>query len=219
MTPSGGKVRRLRFRNFQSIILLMVLPKVKTSVSVGDYLDSEVTSLVKHEYISGEVYAMAGASDRHHRISANLFKMLDDHLPDGDCEAFWTELKLRADEETFYYPDVFVACDENPESAFYRDRPVLIIEVVSPSTRTIDRREKLLAYKRIPSLREYAVVEQDKMHIEMHRRQDDGSWITQFYTEGDREIDVEFRSVSLLTSLDAIYRRVRFPAPAQPLAE
>jgi Uma2 family endonuclease len=113
----------------------MGLSKLKTKISVEDYLEGEQFSQVRHEYVSGEVYAMAGASDRHHRISMNLAKKLDDHLENSKCEAFMIDLKLKADEATFYYPDVFVACDESPASRFYREEPVLIIEVLSPATR------------------------------------------------------------------------------------
>lgn len=186
------------------------MAKLKTKISVADYLDSEMVSPVKHEFVDGEVYAMAGASDRHHRISANLFKLLDSHLEESKCEVFITDLKLKTNENTFYYPDVFVACDENPESAYHRSTPVLIIEVVSPSTRQIDRREKLHAYQQITSLQEYLVVEQDKMHIELHRRQPNGNWITHFYNESDRDITIEFQSVSLKTNVDEIYQRVNF---------
>lgn len=188
----------------------MGLPKLKTKISVKDYLEGEKVSQIKHEYIDGEVYTMAGASDKHHRISLNLAKKLDDYLEDSDCEAFMVDMKLKADENTFYYPDVFVACDENPESAFYREYPVLIIEVLSPSTRQTDRREKLRIYQQIPSVQEYVIIEQDKIHIELHRRQPDGHWITYFYNQSDRDEDIEFQSVGLKLTLDTIYQRVKF---------
>lgn len=188
----------------------MGLPKLKTKISVEDYLEGESVSQVKHEYLAGEVYAMAGASDRHHRICANLFIKLDSHLENSECEAFITDLKLKAGEDTFYYPDVMVACEQNPPSEYYREMPVLIIEVVSPSTRQIDRREKLRAYQQIPSVHEYVIVEQDKMHLEIHRRQPDGHWITYFYNESDLDEEIEFQAVDLKLNLEEIYRRVRF---------
>ncbi len=146
----------------------------------------------------------------HHRISANLFTKLDTHLDGSDCEAFITDLKLKVNKDTFYYPDVFVACDEDPQSAYYREAPVLIFEVTSPSTRQIDRREKLRAYQQMPSVQEYVVIEQDKMHIELHRRQPNGNWITYFYNHGDLDEDIEFQSVGLKMNLEEIYRRVKF---------
>ncbi len=188
----------------------MGLAKLKTKISLEDYLEGEQISQTKHEYINGEVYAMAGASDRHHRISLNLTKRLDDHLEDSVCQVFMAEMKLKADTKTFYYPDVFVACDQNPESAFYREEPILIVEVVSPSTRQTDRREKLRVYQQIPTVREYVIIEQDKMLIELHRRQPDGRWITYFYNEGDLDEIIEFQSVELKLTLEEIYRRVDF---------
>lgn len=188
----------------------MGLAKLKTKINVADYLSAEMVSREKHEFVNGEVYAMAGAGDRHHRIALNLITALDKHVKESDCEAFITDMKLKVNQNTFYYPDVFVACDESPESAYYRTTPVLVIEVLSPSTRQIDRREKLLAYQQVPSVLEYIIVEQEKIHIELHRRQPNGSWITYFYNKSDRDVDIEFQSVGLKTNLDEIYSRVDF---------
>jgi len=188
----------------------MGLAKLKTKIRIEDYLEGEETSQIKHEFIDGEVFAKASASERHHRISLNLAKRLDDHLENSSCQVFMAEMKLQADEKTFYYPDVFVACDQPPKSEFYREEPILIIEVVSPLTRQIDRREKLRIYQQIPTVQEYVVVEQDKMHIEIHRRQPDGRWITYFYNESDLDEQIEFQSINLSLNLEEIYNRVRF---------
>ena len=151
----------------------MGVPKLKTKISATEYLKDELVRQTRHEFVSGEVYAMAGANDRHHRIAANLFTKLDAHLIGSNCDAFITEIKVKVNEELFYYPDVFVACDKNPASAYYREHPVLVIEVASPSTRQTDRREKLRAYQQMADVLEYVLVEQDKLHIELHRRQPD----------------------------------------------
>ena len=188
----------------------MGLAKLKTKISIEDYLEGENFSEIKHEFINGEVYAMAGASDRHYRIEMNIATKLDAHLAQSKFEAFMAEMKLKADEKTFYYPDVFVSCDKVIKSSFYREEPILIIEVVSPSTRQIDRREKLRVYQQIPAVQEYVIIEQDKMLIELHRRQPDGRWITYFYNEGDLEEQIEFQSVNLSLNLEEIYNRVRF---------
>lgn len=195
----------------------MGVPKLKTKITVEEYLEGEKVSSIKHEYVSGEVYAMARASDRHHRITLNIFSLLDPHLEDSQCEVFVLDLKLKANEDTFYYPDVFVARDQNPASEFYREEPVLVIEVASPLTRQIVRREKLKIYQSIPSVKEYVTVEQDKTRIEIHRRQPDGTWITYFYNENDLDEVIEFQSVGLKTRLDEIYRRVKFPVGERSL--
>ncbi len=196
----------------------MGVPKLKTKISVEEYLEGELISPIRHEYIGGEVYAMAGASDRHHRICSNLFTSLDEYLEDSDCDVLHLDMKLRVSSDNiFYYPDVFVACDQNPVSEFYREEPVLVIEIASPSTRQIDRREKLKVYQSIPSVKEYVTVEQDKTHVELHRRQANGTWITYFYNENDLDEVIEFQSVGLKTGLDEIYRRVKFPVAERSL--
>jgi Uma2 family endonuclease len=166
--------------------------KLKTKITVEDYLEGEKITRIKHEYISGEVYAMAGASDRHYGICANIFTKLDAHLENSECEAFMAEMKLKVNEEIFYYPDVFVSCDETPKSAYFREEPILIVEVVSPSTRQTDRREKLCFYQHMPSVQEHVIIEQDKVSVELHRRQPDARWITYFYNTSDFDEQIEF---------------------------
>jgi Uma2 family endonuclease len=185
--------------------------KLKTKIGVDEYLEGEKVSRIKHEYVSGEIYAMAGVSDRHNRICGNFYVLLDSHLDGSECEVFVAEIKLKTGESSYYYPDVFVACEKNPENEYFRTTAVLVIEVVLPSTRQIDRREKLHAYQQMPSVNEYVIVEQDKMHIELHRLQPNGNWITYFYNDNDLDVDIEFESVGLKTNLEAIYRRVNFP--------
>lgn len=186
----------------------MGLPKLKTKVSVEDYLEGEKISPVRHEYVEGEVFVMAGTSANHGRISVNLTTALSVHLRNSPCEPFAGETKVRVTPNVYYYPDVLVSCEENPESPYFRNAPILIIEVTSPSTRQIDRREKLLFYQQMPSVQEYAVVDQHKINIELHRRQPDARWITYYFDKSDTE--VEFQSVGLTLSIDEIYRRVRF---------
>ena len=186
----------------------MGLLKLKTKISVEDYLEGEKISPVKYEYVEGEVYAMAGTSDNHSRICINLTTVLSIHLRDSKCEPFAGETKVRVTSKVYYYPDVLVSCEDDPENPYFRNAPILIIEVTSPSTAHIDRREKLLFYQQMPSVQEYAVVDQHKINIELHRRQSNGGWITYYFDESDAEI--EFQSVKLTLPISEIYRRVRF---------
>src|SRR5437660_7721120 len=135
----------------------MSVPRRLHRLSVDEYLEAEKDSPVRHEFIDGQIYAMAGASDRHNRISINLTKALDDRLTDGPCEVFMADMKVWVSETIFYYPDVVVACDGPGADSYYRKHPKLIIEVSSPSTERIDRSEKLLAYKQVKSLKEYVI--------------------------------------------------------------
>lgn len=186
----------------------MGLVKLKTKISVTDYLEGEKFSSVKHEYVEGEVYAMAGTSDNHNRIAGNIHSILLNHLRDSICEPFFGDIKVRSTQNVFYYPDVLVSCEENPESPYFRNQPILIIEVTSTSTEHIDRREKLLFYQQMPSVLEYVVIDQYRMSVEVHRRQNDGRWITYYFNEPSEE--VEFSSVELTLPITEIYRRVSF---------
>ena len=186
----------------------MGLPKLKTKISVEDYLEGEKISPVKHEFVEGEVYAMAGTTIRHKIIAGEIYSRLLIKLDGSKCQPFMSDVKVRATAKTYYYPDVMVSCEETEQSSLLCEKPILIIEVVSPSTEHIDRREKLLFYQQMPSVLEYVIVDQKKMNVEVHRRQNDGRWITYYFNESDDE--VEFQSVGLTLPLPEIYRRVRF---------
>ena len=186
----------------------MGLPKLKTKVSVEDYLEGEKISPVKHEYIEGEVYAMAGGSDNHNRIAIELVTLLSIHLRGSKCEPFFGDIKVRASKTVYYYPDVLVSCEDEPDDPYFRNQPILIVEVISPSTGRIDRSEKLLYYLQMPSLREYVIVDQETMNVEVHRRQINGGWITYIFNETSDV--VELASVELSIPLPDIYRRVQF---------
>ncbi len=186
----------------------MAVANFKRKITISDYLADESSGEVKHEYIYGEIFAMAGTSDRHNRIAGNFFSKIDNHLAESECETFIESVKLKADAQTFYYPDVMVACDDAPESAYFREKPILIIEILSPTTERTDRNEKLSVYKNIPILQEYVIAWQEKMQIEIYRRQADGNWLNFIYGENESEIELE--SIDLKITLKEIYRRVRF---------
>lgn len=186
----------------------MGLPKLKTKISVADYLEGEKISSIKYEYICGEVYAMAGTTLCHNIIAGEIFARLLAKLASSECQPFMSDVKVRANAETFYYPDVMVSCEEIKQNSLICEKPILIVEVISPSTRTIDRREKLFHYQQMPSVQEYVIVDQHKKNVEVHRRQPNGSWITYYFDEDDEA--VEFASVELTLPLTEIYRRVRF---------
>ena len=144
-------------------------------MSVEDYLELEKTATVRHEYVAGEVYAMTGASRRHNRIAGNVYRKVSDAAAGGPCRVYMETVKLRV-EDIFYYPDVMVACEDEPEDPYYEDDPCLVVEVVSPSTESTDRREKLAAYKRLPGLEAYLIVDQDRKQVERHFRDEEGAW-------------------------------------------
>lgn len=145
-------------------------------LSVGDYLRFEETSPTRHEYVAGELYALAGATRRHNRIAGNIYASLLAASRGGSCRVSISDIRLQAASEVNYYPDVMVACGSEPADPMSEHAPCLIIEVSSPSTRSIDTREKALVYKRIDSLRAYLIVHQDVRRIERHWRDESGAW-------------------------------------------
>lgn len=146
------------------------------TVSEQEYLDGEKISEVKHEYIDGYIYAMAGASRRHVIISGNLFASLRSGAKGSRCVTFQSDMKVRvAGKKSYFYPDVVVDCGEKADD-YYLDTPCLIVEVLSKSTAKRDRSEKLLSYMNIPTLKAYLLVEQDKPEVEFFYRQENGEW-------------------------------------------
>ena len=139
------------------------------------YIEAEQRGDVRHEYLGGRVYAMAGASERHNIIAGNIFGELRTQLKSKGCRAYTSDMKVRTEtrgQPTFYYPDVQVACRKDEPSAYYRTEPKVIFEVISPSTDRTDRREKYIAYTSIPSVMTYVIVEQSTMRLEIYRRGD-----------------------------------------------
>jgi Uma2 family endonuclease len=141
-------------------------------VSVADYLAQERAGDVRHEYVGGIIYAMAGASRTHNRLSLNLATTLGAHLRGKPCQVFMADVQVRLESAgtAFYYPDVAVACDKRDTDPFFICYPKVLVEVLSPDTERTDRREKLWAYTGIKTLEEYVLVAQDKMEVTVFRR-------------------------------------------------
>lgn len=165
---------------------------------VEDYLGGELHSEIRHEYIGGAVYAMAGTSDEHNLIAGNFFAALHSHLRGGVCKVFFSEVKTRlliAEEDIFYYPDIMVVCDPRDTDRYFKRFPKVVIEVLSESTERTDRREKFLSYIQIETLEEYVLAAQDKMEVTIFRR------ANQWKPEILRQPEQEARLASLNFSL------------------
>jgi len=142
-------------------------------ISVEDYLAGELVSPVKHEYIGGVVYAMAGGRNQHNLIATNVLAILHSRLQGSRCRSFNSDTKIRIQlprQIRFYYPDVSVICRPNPPNDSFQDEPVLVVEVLSRKTRRIDEGEKKDAYLTIPSLSAYLLIEQESPLVVVHRR-------------------------------------------------
>lgn len=146
-------------------------------MSIQDYLDGELSSKVKHEYIGGVIHAMAGATNNHNVIAGNAFAGLHARLRGGPCRPFNSDTKVMIHAPTqsrFYYPDAMVVCKSNPGTDSYQESPIVIAEVLSKKTRRIDIGEKKDAYLTIPSLKVYLLIEQETAAVTIYRRGEQG---------------------------------------------
>ncbi len=173
------------------------------TISVEDYLEGEKISDVKHELIAGDVYAMSGVSKNHERIFRNLYLNIGNHLATSSCDIYSSDMKVRV-ANNFFYPDLMVVCDETTDHDYYTDSPIIIVEILSPSTRRRDRTLKREQYLTLPSLQEYVLIEQDSVDIEVIRR--NNHWQSSHYFMGDQ---VTFDSIGLSLPVETIYQRVQ----------
>jgi len=195
----------------------MSAPKKLQPISVADYLAGELVSSVKHEYLGGAVYAMAGARNSHNLIATNITGSLFGRLRGKKCRPCNSDTKIRLGTSAFtrfYYPDASVICSSNPPGDSFQDHLVVLFEVLSRKTRRIDEGEKKDAYLTIPSLCVYALVEQDMPAITAFRRTEKG-----FVREVHEGLDavLPLGEVEIELPLADVYDRVEFtPEPEEP---
>jgi len=183
--------------------------KKRELISVEDYLAGELNSQVKHEYLGGVAYAMAGAKNAHNIIATNLIISLGARL---QGQPFNSDTKIRVRLPThhrFYYPDASVICRPNPQDDSFQDEPAVVFEVLSDATRRIDEGEKRDAYLTIPSLQVYALVEQESAAVVIYRRGEQG-FIREEY-DGLAAV-LPLSEIEAELPLEEIYRRVEFNA-------
>lgn len=171
-----------------------------------EYLSLERENVTRHEYQRGLVYAMAGGSDDHSRLSINLLTVINLHLRDGNCQFFSGDVKVNYKDAFFYYPDAFVTCDpRDSEDRYVKRYPKLIAEVLSPSTKDFDQGKKFEDYQQIESLEEYVLISQDQMLVECRRRVNTECWETEVYQKGEQII---LTSIDLKVAIEELYRGV-----------
>jgi Uma2 family endonuclease len=190
---------------------IMTAIAVQTQFTPEEYLAWERKAPFKNEYLSGQILAMSGASRAHNLITGNIFTGLYNQLVNRDCEAYASEMRVKARPITsYFYPDVAVVCDEPRFEDDVFDtllNPTIVVEVLSRSTAAYDKGEKFEAYKQITSLQEYILVSQDRVNVERHFRL------------GTQWRAIEFQELADVLPLDSIrcelplghiYRRVKF---------
>lgn len=150
---------------------------------------------------------MVGSSAAHNKIAGNLYIALVQGLKKKPCEVFMSDMKLHVGKaDAFFYPDVMVTCARGEQSRSWVSEAELVIEVLSPGTERFDRDQKLFAYRKLPSLREYVLVSQDKRRVEVFRRGTDVGWLHVVF-EGDQVAKLE--SVGLKVPLRLIYEKIK----------
>ena len=179
----------------------------KPSFTAEDYLAWENTQLDRHEYLDGEVFAMAGAEDRHVTVSGNVYMALRQHLSGSPCRTYMSDMRLQvASANSYFYPDVLVTCSAvDQASAMVKTEPKLIVEVLSPTTAAYDRGLKFGHYRALPSLEEYLLVDLDTRASDCYRKGADGLWVLHPFARGEA---VELASVALTVTAAQLFAEV-----------
>lgn len=180
----------------------MNLKYANNKISEEEYLQGELVAEFKHEFIDGEAYAMAGASESHNLLSLNMASELRNQLKGTPCRTFIADMKVKVAND-FFYPDVMVVCQNSDDSDYYKQSPVIIVEVLSPSTRKFDKTAKRLKYQNIPTLEEYVLIDQTIAEIEVFRKKD--HWQSFYYYLGDA---ITFESLGVTVLVEDIYYQV-----------
>lgn len=183
----------------------------KQKFTIEEYLAMEETATEKHEYYKGEIFAMSGAKMPHNTISGNLFIELGIRLKGKGCRPYNSDTRIHIEANTlFTYPDISIICGE-PETLNNDDwnvlNPVVIIEILSPSTKNYDRGEKFRLYRDIPKLKEYILVDSESVHIEIFRLNESNRWELEEYNTAEETLFIQ--TINEYISLGGIYAGVK----------
>ena len=189
---------------------------VTIAISPQDYLALERISKEKHEYFQGKIVAMAGASLIHNRLVANLLGEIREALKHKPCEILPSDIRVSTpSRESYMYPDALIVCGQ-PEMEDDKfdtlKNPVVIFEILSPSTEDHDRGRKFFFYRQIPSFKEYILVDSTKPFVEISRQEENGAW--KFETISDPDGQLFISSIGISISMAEVYRNVSFQTEA-----
>jgi Uma2 family endonuclease len=184
----------------------MTKPANQTTLTLERFLELEREAVQKHEFVDGQMYAMAGASERHNLIVTNLLVALKLAARASTCRVMSSDMKVVVQEEPpiSYYPDVVVICDKTDDDPYIKRKPCLIVEVLSESTQRFDENEKRWNYQRLESLKTYLIVHQDQKRIDVHRRTSSNEWTVEHY-EAD---EITLECPNMVLKLEDIYESV-----------
>lgn len=181
-------------------------------ISEQEYLAAERSALDKHEYFRGEIFAMSGASIPHNKISRNVLVNLANSLKGKHCEPFGSDLRIHIPENTLYtYPDISVICGEIETTDDHFDtatNPIVIIEILSKSTRNYDQGEKFNLYRQIASLKEYILIDSEAVKVIKHTRNEDDTWLLKEFSSINDFFTIS--SIQVTLNLVDVYENVKF---------
>lgn len=185
---------------------MSALPQACATFDFESYLSWEAEQSERHEFIAGEVFAMTGARSTHNTIAGNLYVALRQSLRGTPCRTHIEGVKVRIEAaDASVYPDVFVTCDAadiGPQGEAFKTAPRFVAEVLSDSTGAYDRGRKFEMYQQLPSLQEYLLIEQDRVHADLFRRNEQGLWV--LHPAGPGAV-VRLDSLDLSLPIEALY--------------
>jgi Uma2 family endonuclease len=177
-----------------------------------EYLELEQASSCKHDYVDGEVFALVGASEQHNRIVGNMYALIWNQIAGTGCRVMMTDTKVRPNPRTSYYPDIVVDCDPTDDDPLVKYRPCLVVEVLSPATESIDRREKRANYLHMDSLQAYLMIYQDRIRVDRYWRDENGEWHLGTLITGSR---LPLPCPPITVDVTDIYREIEFAIDAR----
>jgi Uma2 family endonuclease len=172
----------------------------KITLTAEQYLQGEETADFKHEYQNGEVWARVGATDNHVTIALNLALLLKQHLRNTPCRTYISDMKVQVEKaDAYFYPDVMVTCNPKDQAnTLYKQHPLFIAEVLSPSTEAFDRGNKFNAYRQLDSLQTYWLIETLTMRVDSFTRTQNDDWLLHSYTQADEPVEIKEIEVKCL---------------------
>ncbi len=187
----------------------MSQPAPRLAFSFDDYLEWEIRQPQRHEFIRGEVFAMAGGTDLHNEVAGNLYVLLHQHLRGSPCRVFMADVKVRVETaDCSFYPDLLVTCAESDRAdRLVKRAPILIIEVLSPGTAAFDAGDKFAAYRQLDSLQDYVLIDPTRVRIQIYRRQNGQWWVDSIGVGESLRLD----SIDLDCPVAAIYEDLSEP--------
>lgn len=194
----------------------MSQPAPCLAFTFDDYLEWENRQPLRHEFIRGEVFAMAGGTDLHNEVAGNLYVLLHQRLRGSPCRVFMADVKVRVETaDCSFYPDLLVTCaDSDRADRLVKRSPILIVEVLSPGTAAFDRSDKFAAYRQLDSLQEYVLIDPTRLHVQIYWRQN-GQWRVDSAGAGE---SLRLESLDLDCPVAAIYEDLSEP-PSVGLAQ